>query len=65
MNRIQEIIDNNTGEQQKPNYVAIAKRMGVSTVTLRNWRLNITQPRFEQIPIVAQVLGCEIKDLFK
>lgn len=43
----------------------IAKQVGVSDDTLTNWIKGKTFPRLDQAVRLADVLGCEIKELYQ
>ena len=39
--------------------------MNVSRTTVAMWESGAALPRTDKIPILAEALGCEIKDLFE
>ncbi len=44
--------------------VQVAGRMGVLPTAVSNWETEVALPRARQLPLLAQVLGCSIDDLF-
>jgi len=42
----------------------IAERMGVVQSAVANWENEIALPRARQLPLLAQVLGCSIDELY-
>lgn len=49
------------GLQQKQ----VAESMSVLTSAVSNWESEVALPRARQLPLLAQVLGCSIDDLFE
>ena len=49
------------GLQQKQ----LAERMGVLTTAVSNWESEVALPRARQLPLLAQVLGCSIDELYE
>lgn len=43
----------------------LAEQLGVSYVTVSKWCSNITQPTLPTLDRIAELLGCEKKDLIK
>ena len=41
-----------------------AERMGVMQNTVSQWEHEVSLPHIRQLPLMAQVLGCTISDLF-
>ena len=42
----------------------VAERMGVFQSAVSNWETEVALPKARQLPLLAQVLGCSIDDLF-
>ncbi len=42
----------------------VADSMGVLTSAVSNWESEVALPRARQLPLLAQVLGCSIDELF-
>lgn len=42
----------------------VAERMGVLQSAVSNWETEVALPKARQLPLLAQVLGCSISDLF-
>lgn len=42
----------------------VAERMGVLQSAVSNWETEVALPKARQLPLLAQVLGCSIDDLF-
>ena len=42
----------------------VAKRMSVLQSAVSNWETEVALPKARQLPLLAQVLGCSIDDLF-
>ena len=42
----------------------VADSMGVLTSAVSNWESEVALPRARQLPLLAQVLGCSIDDLY-
>lgn len=42
----------------------VAECMGVLQTAVSNWETEVALPRARQLPLLAQVLGCSIGDLF-
>ncbi len=57
--RIREL-RKSTGMQQRQ----LADRMGVAQNTISNWETERYLPPSDQLPQLAQVLGCKIDELF-
>lgn len=43
----------------------VAEEMGVQTSAVSNWESEVALPRARQLPLLAQVLGCTIDELFE
>lgn len=43
----------------------LGQKMNVSRSTVAMWESGAAIPRTDKIPILAEALGCEIKDLFE
>ena len=44
---------------------ALADKIGVEQKAVSLWETGVTSPRADKLPQLANVLGCEINDLFK
>ena len=44
--------------------VQLADSMGVAQSAVSSWETEVFLPRTRQLPLLAQVLGCEYNDLF-
>ena len=42
----------------------VAECMGVLQSAVSNWETEVALPKARQLPLLAQVLGCSIDDLF-
>lgn len=42
---------------------ALARRAGVSRMTMHNWRDGINKPQVDKLSGLAQVLGCDVSEL--
>ena len=42
----------------------VAEHMGVLQSAVSNWETEVALPKARQLPLLAQVLGCSIDDLF-
>ncbi len=42
----------------------VAAHMGVFQTAVSNWETEVALPKTRQLPLLAQVLGCSISDLF-
>lgn len=42
----------------------VAVHMGVLQTAVSNWENEVALPKARQLPLLAQVLGCSIDDLF-
>lgn len=42
----------------------VAEHMGVLQSAVSNWETEVALPKARQLPLLAQVLGCSISDLF-
>lgn len=42
----------------------VAAHMGVFQTAVSNWETAVALPKTRQLPLLAQVLGCSISDLF-
>ena len=58
--RIKELREK-AGLQQKQ----VAESMSVLTSAVSNWESEVALPRARQLPMLAQVLGCSIDELFE
>ena len=43
----------------------VAEEMGVQPSAVSNWESEVALPKARQLPLLAQVLGCTISDLFQ
>ena len=43
----------------------LAEKLGVSKMTISRWCMNSTQPSAPQLIEIAQVLNCDLKDLYE
>lgn len=43
----------------------LAQKLKVERSTIAKWESGAALPRTDKIPILAEALGCEIKDLFE
>ncbi len=43
----------------------LADRVNVSRATVAMWETGQAMPRTDKLPEIAQVLGCEVSDLFE
>lgn len=51
-------------EQNKMTQSDLAASMGVVRNAVTNWETEVTLPRVRQLPLLAEVLGVPIGDLF-
>ncbi len=51
-------------EMQELSQVALAVRMGVTRTAVTNWESEVALPRARDLPLLAQVLGCTITELY-
>ena len=49
--------------EKKKTGVWLAEQLGVSYVTVSKWCSNITQPTLPTLDKIAELLGCELRDL--
>ena len=49
--------------EKKKTGVWLSEQLGVSPVTISKWCSNITQPTLPTLDRIAELLGCEKKDL--
>ena len=49
--------------EKKKTGVWLAEQLGVSYVNVSKWCSNITQPTLPTLDKIAELLGCELRDL--
>ncbi len=49
--------------EKKKTGTWLAEQLGISNVTVSKWCSNITQPKLTTLDRIAEILGCEKRDL--